>query len=95
MSKAFKDDQMQTCPQCVNHCPVDALQCGRFVRHSRLEDVELFQALADEEKAALQAALEKLAADWKTRWGEESFGHGHHHGRDGEGNHHKHGGHDK
>lgn len=125
MSKAFKDNQMQTCPQCDNHCPADALQCGkgrkyfgaedtghehghgcrrhrdglggllqrcgRFVRHSELENAELFQALTDEEKAALQVTLEKLTADWKTRWGEEGSDRGHHHGRDGEGRRHKHG----
>lgn len=123
MNEAINHNQAQTCPQCDNHCPADALQCGRgrkyfgtaddghghdhshdghghghpksglagllhqcgrFVHHTELEEGELFQALTDEEKASLQALLEKLAADWRGRCGEESFGgHGHHHGREG------------
>lgn len=129
MNEAVINDQTQTCPQCDNHCPMDALkcgrgrkyfgvtdggseyghgscghghpksglarllhQCGRFVRHSDMEEAELFQTLTSEEKAALQALLEKLSADWRERCGEEGFDHcGHgHHGRDGEKHHHKH-----
>lgn len=120
MNNDMKSSQMKTCPQCDNHCPADALrcgkgykyfgvedagcghhdhrdglgglihQCGHFVRHSEWEDEELFQALTGEEKAALRAALEKLLADWKTRCGEESFGRGHHHGRDGDRRRHAH-----
>lgn len=63
-------------------------RCGRFVRHTELEEDELFQALTEEEKTDLQAALEKLAADWTARCGEESFGHGHRHGGK-HGDHHK------
>ena len=135
MDEAMKNDQAQTCPQCGNHCPVDALQCGkgrryfgvtdeghghkhdhdhghkhghakdglagllhqcgRFAHHAELEETELFQALTDEEKATLQALLEKLAANWKERCGEEGFGHHGHHGHDGKKHHHKHEGHDK
>lgn len=29
MDETMKNDQVQTCPQCDNHCPIDALQCGR------------------------------------------------------------------
>lgn len=29
MNEAIKNGQMQTCPQCGNHCPADALQCGK------------------------------------------------------------------
>lgn len=29
MSKATKNSQMKICPQCNNHCPADALQCGK------------------------------------------------------------------
>ena len=29
MSDEMKNDQVQTCPQCDNHCPVDALRCGK------------------------------------------------------------------
>ena len=140
MDEAMKNGQAQTCPQCDNHCPADALQCGRgrkyfgvtdgghdgehnhehghehgcghrrlgglagllhqcgrFVRHSELEETELFQALTEEEKAALQTLLGKLSADWQARYGEEGFnrcGHGHH-GHDGEKHHHKHEGHGK
>lgn len=142
MSEELKNDQMQTCPQCDNHCPVDALQCGRgrsyfgvtggeddhehnhkhghghehgccghgrpsgglagllhqcgrFVRHAEMEETELFQALTNEEKATLQALLEKLAANWKERDGGEGFGHGCHHGHGDGKHHHKHEGHDK
>lgn len=28
MDEARKTEQPQTCPQCDNHCPVDALKCG-------------------------------------------------------------------
>lgn len=137
MDEAMKNDQVQTCPQCDNHCPVDALQCGRgrkyfsvtegshehehdhehsheqgcyrhghpksglagllhqcgrFARHADIEEAELFRALTDEEKATLQALLEKLSVDWKAQFGEETFsrcGHGHH-DHDGEKHHHKH-----
>lgn len=134
MDETMKNDQVQTCPQCDNHCPIDALQCGRgrkyfgmtegnhehghehnhgghcghghlksglagllhqcgrFACHADTEEAELFQALTDEEKAVLQALLEKLATSWQERYGEESFnrcGHGHH-GHDGEKHHHKH-----
>ena len=134
MDEAMKSNQVQTCPQCDNHCPVDALkcgrgrkyfgvadggsehghggcghghpkaglagllhQCGRFACHADMEETELFQALTDEEKATLQALLEKLTTDWRERCGEESdqhCGHGHH-GHDGEKHHHKHEGHGK
>ena len=134
MDEAMKSNQVQTCLQCDNHCPVDALkcgwgrkyfgvadggsehgqggcghghpkaglagllhQCGRFARHADMEETELFQALTDEEKATLQALLEKLTTDWRERCGEESdhhCGHGHH-GHDGEKHHHKHEGHGK
>ena len=140
MDEAMKSNQVQTCPQCDNHCPVDAIQCGRgrkyfgvadgghehdhrrghdhgsscghghpksglsgllhqcgrFVRHADMEEAELFQALSDEDKAALQALLEKLSADWQARFGEEAFGrcaHGHHDHKDGK--HHQHEGHGK
>lgn len=72
-------------------------QCGRFVRHTDMHEDELFQALTDEEKATLQALLDKLSADWQTRFGGETFcccGHGHH-DRNGEKHHHKHEGHGK
>lgn len=129
MSEAKQTGRVQTCPQCGNRCPVDALQCGkgykyfgveepghdcgrgrhdhrdglgglirqcgRFIRHSEWEDAELFQVLTDGEKAALQAGLEKLAADWKARCGEESFGRGRRHGRDGDGRRHGHEGQDR
>ncbi len=29
MDQAMENNREQTCPQCDNHCPVDALQCGR------------------------------------------------------------------
>lgn len=132
MNNTAANDQVQFCPQCDNHCPVDSLkcgrgrkyfgvtddghdgrghgrahdhggpgahrnslagllhQCGRFVRHSELEEAELFQALTGEERAALQAALEKLAASWQDRWGEESLG-----GCPKEGKHRTHEGHGK
>ena len=134
MDETMKNDQVQTCPQCDNHCPIDALQCGRgrkyfgmtegnhehghehnhgghcghghlksglaglfhqcgrFACHADTEEAELFQALTDEEKAVLQALLEKLATSWQERYGEERYnrcGHGHH-GHDGEKHHHKH-----
>ena len=139
MNEAVTNDQTQTCPQCDNHCPVDALrcgrgrkyfgvsdnshehdhghdhggccghghpksglagllhQCGRFARHADMEETELFQALTDEEKAALQALLKKLVDNWQERCGEDGFnrcGHGHH-GHDGEKHRHEHGGHGK
>ena len=148
MDRAMGNSQTQTCPQCENHCPVDALrcgkgrkyfgvtddaqerghsrehdhgcghshehdhgcghrqlgglpgllhQCGRFVRHAGLEEDELFQALTSEEKASLQALLEKLSADWQARSGQEALsrcGHGHH-GHNGEKHHHKHEDHDR
>ena len=140
MDEVLKNTQAQTCPQCDNHCPVDALQCGRgrkyfgvtdgghgqdhghshdhggscghghpksglagllhqcgrFVRHADREESELFHALDDEEKAALQTLLKKLAVDWQGRYGEESFaccGHSHHGHK--EGKHHQHEGHGK
>lgn len=138
MSEIEKKNQMQTCPQCDNHCPVDALQCGRgrkyfgaadgaqdqayehehgehghghgghghaksglaglfhrcghFMHHAQIEETELFQALTDEEKATLQALLEKLSADWQNRFGGNDSGrsgHGHH-GHGDEGHHHVH-----
>ncbi len=61
-------------------------QCGRFVRHAELGEDDLFRILSGEEKAALQALLEKLAEDWRERCGGESFtrcGHGHHEHKDG------------
>ena len=134
MNEAVTNNQTQTCPQCDNHCPVDALmcgrgrkyfgvvdggnehdhghggcghpkaglagllhQCGRFARHTDMEEAELFQALTGEEKDTLQALLEKLTTDWRERCGEEDFGHcGHgHHSHDSEKHHHKHEGHGK
>ena len=147
MSEIEKNNQMQTCPQCDNHCPVDALQCGRgrkyfgaadggqnqahehghehgghehghehgghghsksglsglfhrcghFMHHNDIEEAELFQALTDEEKAALQSLLEKLSADWQNRFGGNDSGRGGHghHGHDGEGHHHSHEAHEK
>lgn len=129
MDPKMGNAQVKFCPKCNNHCPVDALQCGkgrkyfgkagvgkgrhnhhdhsrprdglsgllhqcgRFVRHAGLEEDELFQAFTSEEKAALQALLEKLSAGWQDRFGDEIFNrrHGHEGGKD----HHKHGGHDK
>ena len=29
MNEEMENSQAQTCPQCDNHCPADALQCGR------------------------------------------------------------------
>ncbi len=29
MNEAMENDQARTCSQCGNHCPADALQCGR------------------------------------------------------------------
>ena len=29
MDEAMKINQVQTCPQCDNHCPMYALKCGR------------------------------------------------------------------
>lgn len=125
MSEEMRNSLEQSCPQCGNHCPLNALQCGRgrkyfgaddsghdhhhhmdglsglihqcsrFVHHTDWKEEEVFQALTDEEKATLQALLEKLAADWKERCGESSFAHGGHHGHGGEKHHHKHGDHDK
>ncbi len=132
MDHSMENNREQTCPQCDNHCPVDALQCGkgrkyfgvteaghdhdhghgcghrqmgglsgllhrcgRFVRHAELEEDELFQALTGEEKATLQALLDKLSGDWQARFGGESMGCCHH-GHSDYGEHrHKHGGHDK
>ena len=129
MNEAMGNNPAQTCPQCDNHCPVDALQCGRgrkyfgvaddghehshgrshpksgltgllhrcgrYACHADMGEDELFQALSDEEKATLQTLLEKLAANWQERCGEEGFDrgcHGHHHGHK-DGKHHKHEGH--
>jgi len=130
MDQAMESSQVQTCPQCDDHCPVDALrcdkgreyfgvtdspehghghgcghrqlgglsgllhQCGRFVRHAELGEDELFQALTGEEKAKLQALLEKLSTDWQSRFGEKSLSRCHH-SHDGEKCRHKHGEHDK
>lgn len=38
MNEAMKHDQAQTCPQCGNHCPVDALQCGRGRKYFGVTD---------------------------------------------------------
>lgn len=59
-------------------------RCGRFARHAALGEDELFQALTEEERAALRSALEKLASDWQGRYGEECL-------RRGGGKHCKHG----
>lgn len=147
MSEIQKNNSVQTCPQCDNHCPADALQCGKgrkyfgaadenreqghdghgehrhahnghahgqeygkhgqehgrggrsksglaglfhrcghFLHHTDLEETELFCALTDEEKATLGTLLEKLSADWQTRFGGDHAGRGGHghHGPDGE-----------
>lgn len=68
-------------------------RCGRFVRHSDLEEAELFQALTGEEKAALQDILEKLSASWQIELDKDH--HHDHHGHGGGKHHHKHEGHDK
>lgn len=134
MSEGKKADQIQTCDQCGNHCPVDALQCGkgykyfgmedtgcndehsrgrghhhhrdglagliqrcgRFVHHTDEEEEILFQALTEEERAALQELLGKLDAGWRARSGEEAFSRGHHPDRSQDGGRrHKHEGQDK
>ena len=146
MNQTIDNSKEQFCHQCDNHCPVDALQCGRgrkyfgvtdgdhdhgydgehmhehshdhgrgcvhkqldglagllhqsgrFVHHADLEDGELFQVLSDEEKATLQALLEKLSADWQTRFGGETAKccHHGHHDQDGKRHQHKHEGHNK
>ena len=33
MNEAMENNQVQTCSQCDNHCPADALQCGRGRRY--------------------------------------------------------------
>lgn len=38
MDEAMKNTQVQTCPQCDNHCPVDALQCGRGRKYFGVAD---------------------------------------------------------
>lgn len=66
-----KHDHPQGELSCLLH------RCGRFVRHAGLEEDELFQALTDEERVALKAALEKLSAGWQAQYGEEALdGHG-------------------
>ncbi len=105
MDQTKENKRVKRCPQCGNHCPVDALKCkkgrkyfgiagkkrdggeedhgrkrskdglsgqlrrcGRFVKHAEAGEDELFQSLSDVEKTALQAILDKLSADWKTRF---------------------------
>lgn len=38
MSDEMKSGQMKTCPQCDNHCPADALQCGKGRRFFGVEE---------------------------------------------------------
>lgn len=38
MSKEMKNSQMKICPQCDNHCPADALQCGKGRRFFGMEE---------------------------------------------------------
>lgn len=38
MSEEMKNSQMQICSQCGNHCPADALQCGKGRRFFGLEE---------------------------------------------------------
>ena len=38
MSKSMDHTLAQTCPQCDNHCPVDALQCGRGRKYFGVAD---------------------------------------------------------
>lgn len=37
MNGETKNSQMKICPQCDNHCPADALQCGRGRRFFGVE----------------------------------------------------------
>lgn len=69
------------------------LRCGRFVHHGGrgMEEQELFQALTQEERAALRGLLEKLSDGWRRQFGQDCLDSGHH-GRehDREEHHHKH-----
>ena len=38
MDEAMKNNQVQTCPQCDNHCPVETLQCGRGRKYFGVAD---------------------------------------------------------
>ena len=38
MSGEMKNSQMKICPQCDNHCPADALQCGKGRRFFGVEE---------------------------------------------------------
>ena len=38
MDEAMKSNQVQTCPQCDNHCPVNALKCGRGRKYFGVAD---------------------------------------------------------
>lgn len=40
MSKEMNNSQMKICPQCDNHCPADALQCGKGRRFFGSEEEE-------------------------------------------------------
>lgn len=39
MNEAMENNQTQVCPQCDNHCPVDALQCGRGRKYFGVAEV--------------------------------------------------------
>ena len=38
MNEAMENNRVQTCSQCDNHCPADALQCGRGRRYFGVAD---------------------------------------------------------
>ena len=72
MSKEMKNDSVQTCPQCDNHCPVDALKCGRGRKYFGVADGE-----HDHEH-------EHGHGHSHDHGHGQEHGHGHDHGQDGE-----------